>query len=50
MLPYRQSYAFDVFGNLTGSTNMHWGETSWAGQNFDPAFRATPFCLRRMAR
>ncbi|MBX3297468.1 MAG: hypothetical protein KF762_17335 [Acidobacteria bacterium] len=33
-LPYRQSYAFNEFNNLTGSTNLHWGETSWVGQSF----------------
>ncbi len=38
MLPYRQSYAFDAFGNLTGSTSLHWGETSWDGQDFDQVF------------
>ncbi|MGD9631094.1 MAG: discoidin domain-containing protein [Pyrinomonadaceae bacterium] len=34
-LPYRQTYAFNAFGQMTASTNMHWGVTSWNGVSFD---------------
>lgn len=37
-LPYRQSYVFDAFSNLTESNNLHWGESSWAGQSFNQGF------------
>ncbi len=37
-LPYRQSYSFDVFGHLTESNNLHWGERSWAGQSFNKSY------------
>ncbi len=31
-LPYRQSYKFNAFGNLTQRLNTHWGVTSWYGK------------------
>ncbi len=41
LLPYRQSFEFDVFGNLTASNNMHWGVTSWSGESFNRTFEYT---------
>ncbi len=32
-LPYRQSYQFNAFGNLTQRNNRHWGVESWYGQS-----------------
>ncbi len=32
-LPYRQSYQFNAFGNLTQRNNLHWGVESWYGQS-----------------
>ena len=34
-LPYRQSYQFDAFSNLTQRNNLHWGVTSWYGHSND---------------
>ena len=32
-LPYRQSYGFNAFGNLTQKNNLHWGVDEWGGQS-----------------
>lgn len=37
-LPYKQTFAFDAFGHLTESNNMHWGVTYWQGQDFNQAY------------
>lgn len=37
-LPYRQSYAFNAFSNMTQVNNLHWGTSSWQGQNFNQSF------------
>ncbi len=34
-LPYRQSYSFDAFGNMTQANNLHWGVNAWQGQSFN---------------
>lgn len=34
-LPYRQTFAFNAFGQMTESTNMHWGETAWNSIPFE---------------
>ncbi len=34
-LPYRQSYAFDAFGNMTQRNNLHWGKDEWRGQTLN---------------
>ncbi len=31
-LPYRQSYKFNGFGNLTERNNLHWGVENWGNQ------------------
>ncbi len=31
-LPYRQSYAFNEFNNMTARNNLHWGTENWYGQ------------------
>ncbi len=31
-LPYRQSYKFNAFGNMTQRLNTHWGKQSWGGK------------------
>lgn len=30
-LPYRQSYQFNAFGNMTQRNNLHWGKDFWQG-------------------
>lgn len=37
-LPYRQSYDFDAFGNMTTRNNLHWGESSHAGRSFNLSY------------
>ena len=32
-LPYRQSYSFNGFGNMTTRNNRHWGIETWYNQN-----------------
>ena len=32
-LPYRQSYDFNAFNNMTQRNNLHWGVDYWAGQS-----------------
>lgn len=32
-LPYRQSYAFNAFNNMTTRNNLHWGIDNWGGQS-----------------
>ena len=32
-LPYRQSYQFNEYNNLTERNNLHWGTDSWDGQS-----------------
>ncbi|MFN0140530.1 MAG: hypothetical protein ACKVQW_10665 [Pyrinomonadaceae bacterium] len=34
-LPYRQSYQFNAFNNLTQRNNLHWGQGSYNNHNFD---------------
>ncbi|MBX3297465.1 MAG: discoidin domain-containing protein [Acidobacteria bacterium] len=37
-LPYRQSYEFNQFGNMTARNNLHWGREAWYGQNFNLSY------------
>jgi YD repeat-containing protein len=37
-LPYRQSYGFDAFGNMTQRNNLHWGATSYAQMSFNLSY------------
>ncbi len=32
-LPYRQSYQYDAFNNMTQRNNLHWGIESWYGES-----------------
>ncbi len=32
-LPYRQSYSYNEFNNLTQRNNLHWGIDTWNGQS-----------------
>lgn len=32
-LPYRQSYGFNTFGDMTQRNNLHWGKDTWQGQS-----------------
>jgi len=32
-LPYRQSFGFDAFSNMTTRNNLHWGVDTWYGQS-----------------
>ncbi len=32
-LPYRQSYQYNQYSNMTARTNKHWGVENWYGQN-----------------
>ncbi|MEJ7860895.1 MAG: VCBS repeat-containing protein [Pyrinomonadaceae bacterium] len=32
-LPYRQSYEFNAFNNMTQRNNLHWGIEQWGGQS-----------------
>ncbi|MBX3292724.1 MAG: RHS repeat protein [Acidobacteria bacterium] len=34
-LPYRQTYGFNAFDNLTSRTNLNWGTDNWAGVSFN---------------
>lgn len=34
-LPYRQSYSYNAFGNMTQRNNRHWGKESYGYQNFN---------------
>ncbi len=37
-LPYRQSYEFNQFDNLTERNNLHWGTDEWYGQSNNLAY------------
>ncbi len=37
-LPYRQSYQYDAFSNLTQRNNLHWGVDNWYGQSNDLSY------------
>ncbi len=37
-LPYRQSYAYNAFSNMTERDNLNWGTDEWYGTSFDQAF------------
>lgn len=37
-LPYRQSYQFNEYGNMTQRDNMHWGVENWYGQTNNLAY------------
>ncbi|MGH9949444.1 MAG: hypothetical protein ACRD6X_19905, partial [Pyrinomonadaceae bacterium] len=40
-LPYRQSYAYNAFNNMTVRNNIHWGETAVNGQSLDLEYAYT---------
>ncbi|MBX3292715.1 MAG: VCBS repeat-containing protein [Acidobacteria bacterium] len=32
-LPYRQSFSYDAFNNMTQRNNLHWGTETWQGES-----------------
>ncbi|MBX3294005.1 MAG: RHS repeat protein [Acidobacteria bacterium] len=32
-LPYRQSFSYDAFNNMTQRNNLHWGTDTWQGES-----------------
>jgi hypothetical protein len=41
-LPYRQSYQYDAFSNLTQRNNLHWGIENWYGQSNNLSYNYNP--------
>ena len=37
-LPYRQSFGYNAFNNLTERNNLNWGTDSWYGESFNQTY------------